>query len=554
MISSLSSRARALVFLALAAGLTVGSASAQTRIASDFELQQMEAQASRATDYLSQLSAHLNLGDVRASRGEAAAARAEYGRALSLSEHERVVARRDSALGRYATATAYAGLARAKLGRASEAFDDLEEAIRYGSDSGRIWNLYSTAMSLVNLPEKAIGSARNAVAIAKSALAPADSVAHRLDLAVYQYSLASALLDGKDSHSRDEATALLRSVIEALKSPQFQPLRDDIARAESFEIYSTARGNASSYISLLNRSHLRLGRIYEERGDVVAARAEYALVLSARNDDPTALAAMARLSAQSDDRQRYFAEAFDANPFSIDLIRSYEQFLSGGSMTAPEEHSTGARVRLLLQQMKSQQTRAAAATLDALLAANRGNEVVAYLAARLAIERGDIAAARTESAEIGRSDLRADLDRRFETAVVTPPAFLSAPGTVEGSPLSSSPAGIAVRDPSAADLRSVIRLFSTSTILPSQREELDRIQFSSMAMMTPGTTGPEPSTTSFQSGMIEGIAFRFQRPALFRGSFDAARPLRLSYRILGVTDGGGGDQLLLEPVRLEASP
>jgi hypothetical protein len=101
------------------------------------------------------------------------------------------------------------------------------KAIRYGRDSGRIWNLYSTVTSLGNLPEKAIGSARNAVAIAKSALAPADSVAQRLDLAVYQYSLASALLDGKDSHSRDEATALLRSVIEALKSPQFQPLRDD---------------------------------------------------------------------------------------------------------------------------------------------------------------------------------------------------------------------------------------------------------------------------------------------------------------------------------------
>jgi hypothetical protein len=541
--------ARALA-LALAAGLAVGSASSQTRIASDFELRQMEAQASRATDYLSQLSAHLNLGDVRASRGEAAAARAEYGRALSLSEHERIVARRDSALGRYATATAYAGLARAKLGRASEAFDDLEEAIRYGSDSGRIWNLYSTSMSLVNLPEKAIGSARNAVAIAKGALSPTDSVSHRLDLAVYQYALASALLDRTDSQARDEANALLLSVIDSLRSPQFQPLRDDIARNESFEIYSTARGETSSYISLLNRSHLRLGRIYEERGDGVAARAEYRAVLSMRNDDPTALAAMARLSAARDDRQRYFAEAFDANPFSIDLIWSYEQFLSGGATTAPEEHSTGARVRLLLQQMKSQQTRAAAATIDTLLAANKGNEVVAYLAARLAIERGDITAARMESAGIGRSDLRADLDRRFEGAVVTPPAFLSASETVKGS----SPAGIEVRDPSAADLRSVIRLFSTSSILSSQREALDRIQFSSQAMMAPGTAGPEPSTTSFQSGMIEGLAFRFQSPVLFRGGFDATRPLRLSYRILGVTDGGGVDQLLLEPVRLEALP
>jgi tetratricopeptide (TPR) repeat protein len=544
---------RALAFGALAALMTIGNAFAQSRVASDFELRQMEALASRATDYLSQLSAHLNLGDVRASRGESALSRAEYERALSLSERERIAARRDSTLGRYTIATAYAGLAQAKLGRADAAFDDLEEAIRYGSDSGRIWNLYSTSMALLGLPRKAVASARNAVEIARGALAAADSASHRLDLAVYQYALASALLDGKNPAALEEAAGMLRSVIDALQSSQFRSLRNDIARAEAFEIYSTARGDTSSYIALLNRSHLKLGRIDEDGGDLDAARREYAAVLSARNDDPTALAAMARLSAVSEDRQRYFAEAFDANPFSVELIRSYEQFIAGRALPPPAEQSTGARVRQFLQQMSNRQLRDASATLDG-LGRGGGNEVLAYLAARLAIERGDIAGARTEAAGIGRPDLRGDLDRRLDTAIVRPPSFLAA-ATLEGHSSAETGGESLVRDPSAEDLLSLVRLFATSSMLPSQREALDRLRFSSDAAMAPAVDGSDPSMTSFESGSVAGIPFRFQSPTPFRGVFQAARPLRLTYRILGVTtDNRGLDQLLVEPLRLEASP
>jgi hypothetical protein len=527
--------------LTLAFTLAAGNLCAQTRAASDFELRQMEAQAAHATDYLSQLSAHLNLGDVRAARGESTRSRSEYERALSLSERERVAARRASALGRYATATAYAGLAHARLNQPAEAFDDLEEAIRYGSDSGRIWNLYSTTMAIANLPEKAVASARNAVAAAERDLATADSIPRRLDLAVYRYSLASSLLDEKDPHAHSEAAALLQSVIAALEAAPFQPIREEIARVESFEIYSTARGDASSYISVLNRSHLRLARLAEEGGDRESARAQYAAVLLARNDDPTALAGMARLAA-GDDRGRYFAEAFDANPFSIDLIRRYEQYIAGSATAAPEEQSTGARVRLLLQELSAHRTRAAADTLEELARGNEGNEVVAWLAARLALARGDAGKARATAAGISRADLRADLERRFPTEVEGPPAFLSDPGIA------------AVTDPSPRDLRSVIRLFSTSSILPEQREALDRLQFSSKASMDAGATGSEPSTTSFERGTIEGIPFRFQSPTLFRGPLIASRPLRLTYRILGVTDSAGADELLLEPLRLEGTP
>jgi len=59
--------------LVIAACLCVAPAilpSQETRIASDFELQQMERQAATAKDFASQLSAHLNLGDVHLSRGE----------------------------------------------------------------------------------------------------------------------------------------------------------------------------------------------------------------------------------------------------------------------------------------------------------------------------------------------------------------------------------------------------------------------------------------------------------------------------------------------------
>jgi hypothetical protein len=59
---------------------------------------------------------------------------------------------------------------------------------------------------------------------------------------------------------------------------------------------------------------------------------------------------------------------------------------------------------------------------------------------------------------------------------------------------------------------------------------------------------------AFESGTIDGVPFRFSTVTQFAGTFDATRPLRLTYRILGVTRAGERDALLLEPLRLEATP
>ena len=199
---------------------------AQTRIASDFEIRQMEEQIEKSHDFFSQLSGHLNLGDLRMTRNENAIARIEYAKALEEANIERLNARRASELTRYATATSYAALAQAKLGNAAEAFALSEEAIRYTSDSAKSWNLYASAMTELGKPAKAASAARNAVAIASREN-------DKLDLAIYKYSLASSILD---LHQTEEAEKLLLDVVTSLRSPTFNALRRDVERTETFEI------------------------------------------------------------------------------------------------------------------------------------------------------------------------------------------------------------------------------------------------------------------------------------------------------------------------------
>ncbi|HYC90708.1 MAG TPA: hypothetical protein VEO54_15940 [Thermoanaerobaculia bacterium] len=285
---------------------------AQARLASDFEIAQMEKQLARSRDFEAQLSGRLNLGDVRAARNEPSLARAEYVRASELAERERLEARRDSALTRYATATSYAALAQAKLGDEARAFTLLEEAARYASDDAESWNLYASAMRVLGHPRKAVSAARNAVAVAKEPL----------DAAVYQHALATALVDTGDAA---EAERLLATLTAALRSDAFAPLREQAAREEAFEVYSSARGDVAAYVSLLNRAQLRLASLYEKRGAVDLARAEYRRVLEGRSDDVTALSALARLASSDDERARLYAEAFEANPFSPALIREYRK-------------------------------------------------------------------------------------------------------------------------------------------------------------------------------------------------------------------------------------
>ncbi|MDQ6801823.1 MAG: hypothetical protein M3041_13400 [Acidobacteriota bacterium] len=464
--------------------LIASVASAQTRIASDFEIQQMEQQVARSKDFLSQLSGHLNLGDLRTTRNETAIARTEYAKALEIAAHERLAARRASEITRYATATAYAALVEAKLGNAAHAFSLSEEAMRYTADSAKSWNLYANAMTALGKPAKAASASRNAVAIASREN-------DKLDLAIYQYSLASSLLE---LNQNAEAEKLLIDVVNTLRSPTFAALRRDVERTESFEIYSTARGEQSAYISLLNRSQLRLARLYDDRGDAARARQQYANVLADRSDDPTALAAMARLSTSPQERDRYYAAAFDANPFSLPLIRDYQRHLTVEQALLAAPDTTGGKVRLVLQQMQRNELIAARQTVDQLLQKFPTNDTLQLLGH--------------------------EIDQR------------RAGGNVALRP-----------DPTPADLRALIAAFNANRLTPEQRAQLDRMTITSEVVFKDGPP--------FETGTVDGVPFRFSEPMTFNGTFASGVPLRLTYRILGASQMNGADALLLEPVRLE---
>lgn len=492
---------RALVALPLVALMVALPMAAQpARIASDFELAQMERQLAQSRGFEAQLAGRLNLGDVRISRGEPQLARNEYQRALELAERERNDARLESDLTRYAHATSYAALVQAKLGNAATAFVLLEESIRYGSDDAETWNLYASAMRHAERPQKAVSAAKNAVAIAAQKDDP-------LDLAVYQYALATAL---DEAGGATESAALLEALVTSIHSDAFRGLRDRVARAESFEVYSSARGDVAAYVSLLNRTQLRLAALYESQGATAAARTLYEAVLEGRSDDATALAGLARLALRESDRERHYEAAFDANPFAPALIDDYRQHLRDGA--AADECSastctTGARMRTALALLERGNLRAARATLDILIARFPANEIL--------------------------HSLRPDAEGESEVML----------------PASSSP--------SAQELEALLQRFERLT--PEQRVALDAMTFTSGVHFDKLPDEPEQpeqpttSATTFARGSIEDVPFRFSAPAAFAGTFAAEAPLRLTYRILGVTRDGDRHVLLLEPIRLEQS-
>jgi Tfp pilus assembly protein PilF len=469
---------------AIAACLCVAPAilpAQETRIASDFEMQQMERQAATAKDFESQLAAHLNLGDLHVTRNETAAANAEYRKVLDITANERAARRQQGDMAKYATATMYAGYAHATLGDEAVAFELLDEATRYAGDDAKTWSLYADALGRLAFRDKAAAAARNAIAIAeRKGESP-------LDLAVYRFTLSAYV-------PRREGIALLENVVAALKSKQFDNVRREVARHEAFESYSTVRGDATAYVSLLNRSQLRLAREYEASGDVARARKTYQDVLAVRSDDPTALAAIARLSQSNEERARYFIDAFDANPFSLDTIHAYEQWLrAGGSIrddSRDDSTSPGAQVRHAVEQI----VRGERPSLGALMKRFPNNDTL------------------RELATMSRA---------------TAPAFLS--GTATNV------------TPAVADLRELMQLDLT----PEQRVALDRITFTSSVTFNPGPPAP-PGQTIFESGTIGDVPFKFSEPVAFSGTFRAAATL--TYHILGVS----GSALLLEPVKLEA--
>jgi tetratricopeptide (TPR) repeat protein len=438
--------------------------SAQTpRIASDFEIAQTQKQLAAARDYLAQIAGHLNLGDLRMTRNETALAQREYGQAYEIAATQRVAARRGANLAQYANATAYAGLAQAKLGDAASAFALFEEALRYASDDAKTWNLYATAMSLAGRHAKAIAAERNAVSIAGP---------HGLDAVIYHYALANFLGAG------DESEELLRGAIDELQSPAFDAVRREVARREAFEVYSTADDEVSAYVSVLNRTQLRLARLYEDRGDTARARALYEAVLRTRNDDPAALAGVARLSRT----ERDYAAAFDANPFSPALIRDYQQYVRQAPSPVIDESTPGALMRRAI--------------------------------------RGDRRAL-------------AELQKRYPDATIALPVGGQAP-----SPVLSLARGQAGAPVPPQELRALL----TYELTPEDRKTLDTLTLTAIATFAPTS---QPSV--FETGTIGDVKFRFSEPMAFSGNFAAGVPLKLTFRILGVSD----DALLLEPIKVE---
>jgi len=259
----------------------------------------------------------------------------------------------------------------------------LEDGIRFANDNAMLWNVYSSAMSDLQMLGKAASAARNAVALGNDPL----------DIAMYQYALALSLTGGKDE---TEAISLLGRIVDDLKSSKFERLRRESVRGEAFETYSTVRGEAAAYRTVLNRSQNLLAGLLENHGQIAKARAMYEDVLKTRSDDPLALAGLARISDSAD----AYAEAFDANPFSLDLIYDYQTFLRAADRHT-EGTSTGAQMRRALEQIARGENVAAQRTLDALEAKFPKNEAIAKV-------RRQIAPRSTSSAGF-LEDLRATL-------------------------------------------------------------------------------------------------------------------------------------------------
>ena len=104
------------------------------------------------------------------------------------------------------------------------------------------------------------------------------------------------------------------------------------------------------------------------------------------------------------------------------------------------------------------------------------------------------------------------------------------------------PASLPSPTPTAAELRALLEGFELLT--PEQRVALDAMTFTSIVKFEGGEVTDQ---TVVQRGTIDGVPFRFALETAFNGAFELSEPLRLTYRIAGVT----GDALLLEPTHLE---
>jgi tetratricopeptide (TPR) repeat protein len=524
--------ARALAFALLALGAADAAAQNQ-RIASDFEIQEME-KVAKGKDIGSQISAHLNLGILRRARNEMDLATREFDTVLQVTEAERRKAREHPNFPAYAAATVYEGFAEAELGHPRHAFELVEEALRY-APTERVWNIASNVMTVIGQPSKAVSAARNAVVLGERLVAGSPKPSNQLDLVVSQYALATSLvLAGQ----QPEAMRILESSVASLRSPSFDDVRKQVARRESFESFFTVQGDVQAYVSALNRTQFKLASLYEEGGRLADARRLYEDVLAQRTDDARALAALARLSRSEEERFRRLDASLDANPFSVETIREFQMALRGrdrAKIVPDTGAGPGARVRRALEQMQLGEAAGARETLIGLATVYPDNDVVQFLLALTDIQRGDLDSARARA--IHTPELTAQVTDWLRAAVVRPPRCL------DGASATASA--------TESDLRSMISLFVDNRLTAAQRAALDRVVLSSPAVFDRSPGASPPGKTVFSTGRIGSIPVAFAQPMTFNGTFTANAPLLLHYRILGVTEVAGVQGLLLEPVRLE---
>jgi hypothetical protein len=520
------------VFLTVAAAFVFSSPflyAQSERISSDFEIAAAKRQLSGATTPFARIAAHLNLGDAYASRSESQKSRDEYSLARSEAERERVRSRRDSDLSSYARATSYSGLAAAKRGDTATAFELFEESIRYIADSAGTWNLYASGMLIAGGESEAIGAARTAVAIAESNMERAPSTANALDLNVYRYTLASALARRPDTLAA--AAELLRTSLRELESARFEKVRDEVASREAFEVMSTAAGDTSTYVSVVLRSRLKLAAIEEQRGNIDAARAAYGEVLRQRNDEPIALAALARLASSNDDREKYFIDAFDANPFAIRLIDSYEEFVKTHSRTAAAE-TTGGKVRQIVELLSVGDGRGALTRIDALEQRFPANETLLMLRAQAEILLGHREVARRLALQLSSRSLRDEITARIDDAAGSEAVIAKL----------SSPQPILLDD---GDLRALAALLRREELDAATRRKID--DASLQAMVRPVDASSNGELTSIRTFTTGGLSLRTTSAVNFRGTFSNGESLRLTFHLLGVSRDETGEFLLIEP-------
>lgn len=544
-------------YSALLGGFVIALLTATTNVSAastDFELSALEKKLKTTRDTIAVAAVHLNVGDVRASRNEPALAKQAYATARSMLSEEARRAGANADLARYSRAIAYLGIAEAKLGEAGAARRSFEEALRYQSDSPSIWNLYSSAMTVLGYRQKAIANARVAVHLGADANTSSSNSPSLLDLAVFKYGLANALLRNEsDEASSDEAAILLADIIELLQSDELEQVRERVVRNESFEVFSSTDGDENAFVALRNRARLRLARLYEQKNRPSLAREEYERLLADRTDDAAALSALARMTASTEEKQKYFEAAFEADPYSISLIDEYERYLmSSGSIHRTEDATSEVTVRRALTEHALTHHLDEKRTLEKLLVNHPENATLLYLLARTEIE-GDDSRCRTGFqpgkaetcpglASISSGRLPIELRRRLTRAIAL---RTNSSGSLS---LPSHPMNTAI-DLGTAELEGLRNAILAERLTPEQKQVLDDQTFRATVQFD-SVTNRDLSTTTFMSGRLLSVAFRFSQPSTFKGDYEVTDRLILEFRLLGVTEEDGKIVLLLEPVRL----